>query len=232
MNGRLCARGCDREAVFGLLICERCSGRIRRALDEAAEVVEHLRSLNSPVQAVRYGREVVSGSGPGFGQAPMDLGPIDAADTIVSCLVHWAQHFGDTESYGRYRDGLESGTTLDEAWDVAKTAADYLADQFSVIAATVEVLDFMDALFTPPEGTWTIGKAISAYPTSEMPYRHANPCPACKRRTIQVAPPGNFGQDAKYQCLWETCGWTPPLTKLEQWRLYFDGPVFVPKEKK
>ncbi|RLP74370.1 hypothetical protein D9V32_13560 [Mycetocola tolaasinivorans] len=230
MSERLCARGCDRDALHGFLICDRCASKVNRALTEAPGVVEHLRSLNTPLKAAVYDREIVSGGGPGFAQAPMDLGPIDAADTIVSSLVHWARHFGDTQDYWGLAAGLPSYTSLGHAYRMTKRAAGYLIAHGETIAASIEVLDFMDALFAPPGDTWTIGKAASVYPTRDRPHRHRQPCPGCQRRSIEVAPPGDFHQETKYRCRWETCGWTPPYDELVRWRSYFHGTT-TSKEK-
>lgn len=186
------------------LVCERCYRRIRRHLEDAADVLGHLRSIADPTKAAVYDKVMVSSSRPEL-PAPVDAKVIDASNDIMRTMREWAMHV-DPSLIGRR--GLAAGAPADVAWDEANDCAQALLEVFDDLANRKEIADLAEALMhhggREPEW-WSVADALGQWPLTDRPGYAQRPCPNCDLKTVWVIPPRRKGDPARYRC--RTCDW-------------------------
>ena len=200
---RTCAGCVPVSARDGAMICDRCYFRIRRYLDDAPDLVAHLRSITDPTKAAVYDRVMVSSSKP-IAPAPVQAELIDASADIVRTLRDWASHVtGKVDGY-RLVPGAAADVTFDVAWGFAGT----ILDAFDEIANTVEIAALGDAILTRHPGEpdwWSIADASARWPLDDQARWATVPCPECDTKTVRVLPPRRPGRPMKYKCT--SCEW-------------------------
>lgn len=206
-------------------LCTRCMRRLRDLLEDAPDLVAHIRSMIDPRKSGwNFDRE--KGSRPSLvaSPSPMNVELIDASNEVGQILAGWAEAFGDSTVY-HLRDGFPSTVTPEEAYGVASWASQYLVNNLDRIAGTSDAAWFSRHVLDFPEGAddWTIRKALARYPMEARAKWATEPCPAegCGLRTIRVQPPRRPGDDTTYRC--RSCGWEPPAEERETWAIYFEG---------
>lgn len=218
MSDRPCIRGCTRpgvhyatcvdfgksdgeckgcapvEARDGVLLCDRCYGRLRRRIEAAPDLVGHLRSLADPLKATAYDRVRVQSSGSDGSPAPVSVELIDAADDIMHVL-------------GAKK--LEPGCASDVAYEQAYDEVWLILAGFDRLANSLDVLEWWRLVMSPvleenPE-FWTISRALSRWPLEDRRTRANQPCPECGLRSVTVTPPRS--QFARTWFVCQSCGW-------------------------
>ena len=201
-------RGCaPREAREGALICERCYRRLRSLLEDAGDLVGHLRSLADPTRAGAIDRSNPSRR-PEL-PAPVAADLIDASDHIVRNLRQWALHL---QGYGEYvAAGLEAGALAAEAFEDASACAevillaldDIVNDLDNVSTLCVGVLDRHDG---EPD-TWTLADVAARWSLADTRSSWAPaPCPECDLMSVRRIPRRGRGPE-RYECVTKGCGW-------------------------
>lgn len=76
------------EARDGVLLCERCYRRLRRHIEDAADIVGHLRSIADPTTAAVFDRIRVQSSAIEI-PAPVAADLIDASNDITTTMNRW-----------------------------------------------------------------------------------------------------------------------------------------------
>lgn len=232
MTDRTCARGCMArdvhyaacpswtaeadcwgcvpvEAMPGAVVCERCYRRLRKHIDEAPDLVAHLRSIADPTKAVVFDRIRVQSSRPDL-PAPVAADLIDAADDIMRALRKWALRVQFGPFHPWRAQGLEAGIDAADAYDDARGCADVILGSFDELAANdldVSALGaaFLDRSTEREPSTWTVADALTRWSLEEHPRTAKEPCPECSQRRVRVSPPRRRGQAIRYACL--GCGW-------------------------
>jgi hypothetical protein len=224
MSDRVCIRGCTRrgehyaacpsfgttdgdckgcvesEARDHSMICNRCHGRLRRALDATPDLLALIRSKADPLKAIAYDAERSSG-GPTEAPAPVAADLIDAGDAVNRILRYWTG----------YEDRpLPPGLASDQAHDMAEWRSAH-------IVATLDTLTnnggdlarlWADVIEMPTEADgWTIAKALARWPLEDRSFIAAQPCPMdyCGLVTVRVTPPRRARGATRFQCT--SCDW-------------------------
>lgn len=234
-SGEGSCRGCvPREARDGALICERCYRRLRSLLEDAGDLLGHVRSLADPTKAGAIDRSNPSAR-PEL-PAPVAADLIDASDHIMRNLRQWALHL---QGYGEYvASGLEAGASAAAAFEDASACAevivlaldDIVNDLHNVTTLCVGVLDRSDG---EPD-TWTLADVAARWRLADTRASWASaPCPDCDRMTVRVHPArGRIPE--RYVCQMgqtvptEECGWE--ANALDDDGLWKDLYVSVPEE--
>lgn len=225
-------RGCaPREARDGALICERCYRRLRSLLEDAGDLVGHLRSRADPSKAGAIDR-----SNPSTRQelpAPVAADLIDASDHIVRNLRQWALHL---QGYGEYTAaGLEAGASAAEAFEDASACSevillaldDIVNDLDNVTVLCAGILDRAPA-HTEPD-SWTLADAAARWQLEDRRASWAPaPCPDCDLMSVRRIPSRGRGPE-RYECVTTACGWEAnAIDDGGLWReLYATEPVEV-----
>ncbi|WOF23818.1 hypothetical protein N8K70_03820 [Microbacterium betulae] len=202
-------RGCvPVEARDGALICERCYRAIRGCLEDAADVVGHLRSIADPTRSSwNFDRLVLSGriELP----APVQASIIDASDDIVKALRAWALYVQFGYGHPWRAQGLEAGADAASSHEDAAACADLILTDLDRIANNHDAalgLHADIAARTPGDpDRWTVADALARFPLDDQPRTAEQPCPECARLTVHVQPPRRGGNDTRYLC--RSCGW-------------------------
>lgn len=219
MSERVCVRGCTvrgehyaacssfgqtggecqgcvpTEARDGVLLCDRCYGKLLRRIEVAPDLVAHLRSIADPLKAAVYDRVMVQGSGSDSAPAPVAADLIDASADIMHAIQ---------------AQPLEPGESSDGAYRKALTAVHYLTDHFDTLAndgnAILETWRVVMSAELPeaPE-FWTITRALSRWPLEDRPVWAKQPCPECGMRTVKITPPRHRFARTWFAC--SSCGW-------------------------
>ena len=235
---RPCIRGCTYRdsddtvpASHGSLLCDRCLQRLRRTLQDAPDLLGHLRSLVDPQKAQVYDEEKPGGRPASSSRPPMSADLVDAADAVLETLVYWARYFGDTTDYKRWTS-LPAGAGPVRSHGAADWAAQYLLMNLERIGNDSLVRLFAGAVLDVPRDPepqehveWTIAKALQRWPLEERPKFAKLPCPGCELRGVLVRPPRREGQERTYEC--KGCGWVPPILERELWAMYFEAGVLA-----
>lgn len=196
------------EAMPGALVCERCYRRIRKHIDEAPDLLAHLRSIADPTKAVAFDRIRVQSSRPDL-PAPVAADLIDAADDIMRTLRAWAA--GDEHGPAAWvSKGLSAGVDAATAYDEARACADDILTALDAIANDAHLVvelsgDFLDRSTEREPSRWTVADALTRWSLEEHPRTAKEPCPECSERKVRVSPPRRRGQAIRYACL--ACGW-------------------------
>lgn len=203
-------KGCvPRTAQDGALICERCFRSLRKHLEDAADVVGHLRSVADPMKAQVFDRERVQSSMPEL-PAPVAADLIDASDDIVRTLRLWVLHV-DGEPIPARVAGLAAGADATAAHDVARELADViladldrLANDSHQVEALCEGIIGRHDLHLPVP-VWTVADALARWSLEDRPRWAGQPCPECDLMRVRVSPARRHGAPDRYVCV--ECGW-------------------------
>jgi hypothetical protein len=219
MSDRACVRGCQVEGVHyancpdfgrtdgecrgcapveardGVLLCDRCYGKLRRRLEVVPDLVAHLRSIADPLKAMQYDRPQIHGSGSAVAPAPVSADLIDAANDICHVI-----------GCGR----LEPGASSESAYKRAYWTVAYLLESFDQIANDAEaILEWwplvMSASLPDQPDFWTITRALSRWPLEDRRTWAKQPCPECGLRTVKVSPPRHRYSRTWFAC--SSCSW-------------------------
>ena len=197
------------EAADGMVVCDRCARSIRHALDDAPDLLAHLRSIADPTKATAYDRER-SGAGRIDLPAPVAADIIDASNDIMRTLREWALHvqFGDGHPW--VAKPLEPGIGAAEAYDDARACADVItADLDRILNHHLEAANLHDALLTRSAGRspewWSVGEALARWPLQDRAHWASHPCPECGLKSVRIRPPRRAHDVTRYRCT--QCGW-------------------------
>lgn len=252
MSDRFCIRGCTRkgehwascpdygredgdcrgcvqsEARDGVLLCERCYRSLRRYLEDAADLVGHLRSIADPTKATPFDRIRVSSSRPDL-PAPVAADLIDASDDIVRTMRAWALFVQFGEEHPWRAEGLEAGIDAAAAWeDVNGCAEVILFDLDQLANDSHQVVALCDGVIVVHAGdpdSWSIADAAVRYPLDDAPRWAPAPCPDCDLMAVRIQP---SRRSTRYRCSTIGCGWE--ATSLDDgglWDQVFADPVTV-----
>lgn len=230
---RPCARGCSRagehyaacpdygstdgeckgcvpiDAGEGMAVCERCARSIRHALDDAPDLVAHLRSVADPTKATAYDRER-SGAGRVDLPAPVAADIIDASNDVMMTLREWALHvqFGARSPWAA--KPLEPGIDAADAYDDARACVDVIVSHLDrILSHELEAANLHDALLTRSTDRspawWSVAEALGRWPLEDRAHWSTHPCPGCGLKSVRVRPPRRAHDVARYQCT--QCGW-------------------------
>ena len=203
-------RGCvGVDAAEGVLVCERYARLIRQALDDAPDLVAHLRSIADPTKAAVYDREKVSSSRLDL-PAPVAADLIDASNDVMVSLREWAlwvEH-GPTHEFGarQLEAGVDAATAFDDATaciDVIEAALDRILNHADAARLLGDALLSRSGESSP--SWWSVAEALSRWPLEERSHWAVHPCPGCERKTVRVRPPRHRGDAARYRCT--SCEW-------------------------
>lgn len=190
----------------GALICERCFKRLRRHLEDAADIVGHLRSIADPTKAAAYDRIRVQSSSVEI-PAPVAADLIDASNDITTTLNMWANHVAGEDRPGA---GLPAGAMADAAHDVVRLAADVILDELDRLANDshqIEALcDGVIVIHREAPDVWTVADAAIRWPLEDSPRWAQAACPECDLMAVRVQP-GRNGRPTRYRCATVTCDW-------------------------
>ncbi|MDR6142059.1 hypothetical protein QE375_001613 [Microbacterium foliorum] len=224
-------RGCrPAEARDGVLLCERCYRTLRRHLEDAADLVGHLRSIADPTKATPYDRIRVDSSRPDM-PAPVAADLIDSSDHIVRTMRGWALYvqFGGDSPWRA--EGLEAGIDAASAWDDVNGCAEVILDELDSLANDshqVEALCEGVMVVHPGEPeTWSIADAAVRYALDDEP-RWANAaCPDCDLMAVRVQP-GRNRRPTRYRCTTVGCEWEAnSIDDGGLWASFFAEPVVI-----
>lgn len=202
-------RGCVQvEAADGALVCERCYRSLRRHLEDAGDVVGHLRSIADPTKAARIAR------GPGSARveasAPVAADLIDASDDIVRTLRAWALYIQFGEGHPWRAEGLEAGIDAAAAYDDAASCAEVIlgaVDQIANDSHQIGALCEGVMVVHPGEpAVWSVADAAARWPLDEEPRWASAPCPDCDLLSVRIQP-SRGTRPTRYRCATPDCGW-------------------------
>lgn len=207
-------RGCAPAAAReGALICARCYRRLRGCIEDAADLVGHLRSIADPTKAGRISRSG-GGSRPEV-PAPVAADLVDASDDIVRTLREWAL-FVQFPGQGWRAEGLEAGAEAASAYDDAAGCVGVILDDFDRLVNRVEVVQLADAILTVHEGEpgwWSVADGLARWPLEDRSRWADLPCPACDCKTVRIIPKRHRSGRTRYECVsgvrvdGSACGW-------------------------
>jgi len=219
MTDRVCVRGCTVQGVHyatcpdygdpegacrgcapvaardGVLLCERCYGKLLRRLEVAPDLVAHLRSIADPLKAAVYDRVMVGGSGSTEAPAPVAADLIDASADIMHALQG---------------QPLVAGESSEGAYWKALDAVGYLTDHYDELANDEgAILEWwrlvMSGELAEHPDFWTITRALSRWPLEDRRTWAKQPCPECGLRSVKITPPRHRYARTWFAC--SGCGW-------------------------
>lgn len=194
------------DAREGALICERCYRRLRRHLEDAADIVGHLRSIADPTKAAAYDRVRVQSSSIEI-PAPVAADLIDASNDITTTLNMWANHVAGEDRPGA---GLAAGAMADAAHDVVRLAADVILDELDHVANDSHQIEALcEGVMVVHGGApdvWTVADAAVRWPLEDSPRWAQAACPMCDLMAVRVQP-GRNGRPSRYRCTTADCDW-------------------------
>lgn len=199
--------GCAQvDARDGVLICERCYRRLRRHLEDAADIVGHLRSIADPTKAAAFDRIRVQSSSIEI-PAPVAADLIDASNDITTTLNAWANHVAGEDRPGA---GLPAGAMADAAHAVVQLAVDVILDGLDALANdSHQVGALCDGVMVVHGGApevWTVADAAVRWPLDDAPRWAQAACPVCDLMAVRVQP-GRNGRPSRYRCTTSECDW-------------------------
>ena len=194
------------EARDGVLLCERCYRRLRRHIEDAADIVGHLRSIADPTKAAVFDRVRVQSSSIEI-PAPVAADLIDASNDITTTLNMWANHVAGEDRPGA---GLPAGAMADAAHDVVQLAADVIVDELDHLANDSHQIDALwEGIVTvhrDAPDVWTVADAAVRWPLEDSPRWAQAACPKCDLMAVRVQP-GRSGRPSRYRCTTAECDW-------------------------
>lgn len=150
----------------GSLICDRCFGRMRRALQDAPDLVGRLRSLADPAKAMQVERRSTTRSVEAPAPVPADL--VDAAECVMRTLRTWAVY---VDPRSGVIGGMPAGAGAAAAYDYAHDCSVVIDGALPAIANHAENAVLLgDALLTVHPADehgerpyWSVVDAVSRY---------------------------------------------------------------------
>lgn len=215
-----CARGCTwdslepdeaprpKPAKHGVL-CNSCFYRIRSALELIPDLMANMRAQLVPFGAQQLS-ERVSGGGDGS-PAPLNIGPLDAADSLWAKLCSWADLFSEEFGYvtahfpawanDREVQGLPT-VAMETTHRLASQMAGWFRHRDEQIAASPAAVAFHDDLiygWEDARGVFSLSAAygVKARPTPDAEKRG---CPICGAVELFVKRPDAFDPDVAIMC--------------------------------
>lgn len=191
--------GCDgcaqAEARNGVLLCNRCYGRLWKQLERVPDLVAHLRSLANPAKATVYDRVMVAGSAGEVAPAPVSSDLLDAQMDIMHTLGSVALPVSaDSERAYRW--------TLGAVGEVLRHFDEIAADK----DAALQWWDLVMVVDHPEHPDyWTVAKALRRWPLEERSRWAKQPCPDCGLKTVRISPPRQPEMPTWFAC--EACEW-------------------------
>ncbi|KTR76250.1 hypothetical protein NS234_12135 [Microbacterium oxydans] len=189
-----------------MLICEHCYRRLRRHLEDAADIVGHLRSIADPTKAAAYDRVRVQSSSIEI-PAPVAADLIDASNDITTTLNMWANHAAGEDRPGA---GLPAGAMADAAHDVVQLAVDVILDELDSLANDSHQVDALcDGVMVvhgDAPDVWTVADAAVRWPLDDSPRWAQAACPVCDLMAVRIQP-GRNGRPSRYRCTTADCEW-------------------------
>lgn len=201
-------RGCVTfEARDGVLVCERCYRSLRRHLEDAADLVGHLRSIADPTKAMAIARTRTTI--PEL-PAPVAADLIDASDDIVRTLRSWALFVQFGPGHPWRAEGLEAGIDAASAYEDAHGCSDVILGGLDKLANdSHQIGALLDGVIRVHQGepaVWTIADAAVRWPLDDQPRWASAPCPDCDLMTVRVQP-SRGRRPTRYRCTTLTCAW-------------------------
>lgn len=195
-------KGCvPRTARDMALVCERCYRAMRRLLDDAPDLLAHIRGKADPLKATVFDKILVSGTiTPGDGGDNV----LEASNDIMVTLRALALHV-QFPGQGWRAQGAEPGMTAAEAFEDARGCADLILDDLDALVNTRMVESMAVAILDHSEGFWSIARAAATWPLEDRERWAAEACPDCQTRSVRVTPPRRAGGPARYVCT--ACTW-------------------------
>lgn len=187
-----------------MMLCDRCYRRLRSMLEDAPDLLAHLRSIVDPMKAAVYDKVMVSSSRKEM-PAPVAADLIDASADIAKTLHEWAA-FVDPTLAGAPIELSRLDTA--EVFDAADWWSMVILARLESLANRIEVRELADVVLTHHTGEpewWSIADALTRYPLNDRPRYATAPCPECDTKSVWVSPPRRVGQDFRYVC--KACDW-------------------------
>lgn len=188
-----CSGCATAEARDDVMLCHRCYGRLRRRIETAPQLLEHLRTMTLNVgRARRY--DIERRARPEHTHAPVDPDLLDATRDIASTVY---AELPDAPTPGQVREAAHAGIThiIDHNDDLANDADSII--QWWQIVMALEIP-------TAPD-FWTITRALARWPLEDRRHWARAPCPGCDYRMVTVSPPAYPGGPSWYAC--QNCDW-------------------------
>lgn len=215
-----CARGCTwaaadegeaprpKPAKHGLL-CNSCFYRLTGALKLVPDLMANMRAQITGLRAAEYSVRV-SGGGDGS-PAPLNLGPLDASDSLFAKLVGWTVIFAEEfhvtppaiPSWANDREVQGSKPVTPEAAHMlAAWLCDWLTDRLERIAANVFVIPFHEDLIVGHEDARGVHSLCAMYGIEPRPVREADKreCEVCGAVELFVKPPDLLNENVEIMC--------------------------------
>lgn len=230
-----CARGCTwapasedeasrpKPAKHGLL-CHSCFYRLTGALRLVPDLMANMRAQITGIRAAEYSVRV-SGGGDGS-PAPLNLGPLDASDSLFAKLVGWTVVFAEEfhvtppaiPSWANDREVQGSKPVTPEAAHMlAAWLCDWLTDRLEEIAGNVFVIPFHADLIDGHEDARGVFSLSAAYGVEPRPLKHPEDreCPLCGELTVFIKWPDKFSSDMAVLC--DRCTWVADPKTYRRW---------------
>lgn len=224
---RYCIRGCTRKGTEAQLearhgaYCNRCYWQYRRALEMAAELVEHCVSLVTFQSRTDDKVDTVNDD-----PVPFNLEAFHDANETYRRLTYWAGvwsgrlHEPLPSTAGKvWRNragkimGLRAGAPAHQAKHQTKHIARWLIDRLDRILLLAEIrVDVVDELDFWREELADMYRVNARWPRDPQPRFSDVPCPDDKGR-LAIYPPADFGEDERIVC--ERCGRHFPIENYE-----------------
>lgn len=199
-----CAGCVPADAADRMMVCTRCFRRIRRLLEDAPELVTHLRSKADPQKSTWNFDRLRSSAGRVDMPAPIAADLIDAPADIMRLLHDWAAAV-DPALAGR-RTQITS-TPAEQLFDAADWYSQVLLAYLGVLANQRQIKDLGDALLVQHRGEpewWSLADVDARFGLDDRPRWADSPCPECDTKTVRVIPPRGRSP-RRYVCT--TCEW-------------------------
>ncbi|MDJ1113221.1 hypothetical protein [Microbacterium dauci] len=181
---------------------------MRRLIDDAPDLIAHLRSVADPTKARVYDRVLVQSSQPEL-PAPVDASILDASNDIAVTLRIWEARVlhpeAETRAY-HLRAGIEGDVAADSArWDadVVLAGLDLIANDKRQVLALGDALLARSGSSSPD--FWSLADVAARWAIDDKPRWAEAPCPECDLMTVRVQPSHRRGGRTRYVC--NECGW-------------------------
>lgn len=215
-----CARGCTwaaavegepdrpKPAKHGKL-CNSCFYRLTGALGLIPDLMANMRAQIHTLGSQDYS-ERVQGGGDGS-PAPLNIGPLDASDSLFAKLRSWCDVFAGelhvdhvvvpSWANGREVQGLKP-VSVEAAHLYASWLCDWLTDRLEAIAATNSAAALHDDIVIGHEDARGVRSLCAMYGIEPRPVRETEKreCEVCGAVEMFVKPPDLLNGDVQIMC--------------------------------